>query len=123
MAVTIGYLYGGVSLIGVDAEKLIAKRIGLQIGAGYKGFGAGINYHFSPVIDKSFLSLQYWHQGVNASYVQSSIGLSFNLRWHALAAQIGYAYVADRGPGFKFVYPTNPSYLLAYSAGIFFTFK
>ena len=34
-----------------------------------------------------------------------------------------YAYVVDRGPGFKAVYPTNPSYLFAYSAGIFFTFK
>lgn len=63
-AITVGFLQGGGSLIGADLEFLVTPKLGLQAGAGYIGFGGSVNYHLKPVINSSFVSIGYWHQGM-----------------------------------------------------------
>ncbi|MBE0640433.1 MAG: hypothetical protein IH599_00250, partial [Bacteroidales bacterium] len=70
-AITLGILQGGGSLIGADIEFLLAGRLGIQAGAGLVGYGGGINYHLGPSIRSSFISLQYWNQGIGDSFTQS----------------------------------------------------
>ena len=62
-AITVGVLQGGGSLVGVDFEQLIGDKIGVQVGAGLVGFGAGVNYHFLPTSNSSAVSIQFWNQG------------------------------------------------------------
>jgi hypothetical protein len=73
-AVTIGLLQGGGSLLGIDIEKMLYKRLSAQVGFGLVGFGAGINIHAEPSIRSSFFSIQYWNQGIGASFAQNAIG-------------------------------------------------
>jgi len=96
---TIGILEGGGSLIGLDLELKLADRFGIQAGAGFVGFGGGINIHFKTTIRSSFISLQYWHQGVGDSYTQSLLGPSLVYRgkkW--FTAQLGFGFTLENGP-------------------------
>jgi len=68
-SITIGILQGGGSLVGFDLEFLLTDRFGFQVGAGFVGYGAGLNYHFKPSIRSSFISLQYWNQGIGRSFM------------------------------------------------------
>jgi len=79
-SITIGIFQGGGSLIGADLEFLITKQFGFQLGAGLVGFGGGLNYHFQPSIRSSFISLQYWNQGIGDSFAQNAIGPNFVFR-------------------------------------------
>ncbi|MGZ5242944.1 MAG: hypothetical protein ACXWEY_16355 [Bacteroidia bacterium] len=97
--VTIGIFQGGGSLVGVDIEFLIANRFGIQGGAGFLGYGAGLNYHFKPELRSSFLSLVYWHQGVGNTYTQSIVGPTIVYRskkW--FTAQFGIGQRVGEGP-------------------------
>lgn len=99
--ITAGILQGGGSLFGVDFETFITKQFGVQLGVGVIGFGAGLNYHFKPSVRSSFISLQYWHQGIWNSFSQSIIGPSFVFRgkkW--LTFQIGLGAPIDIGEAF-----------------------
>ena len=119
-SVSIGILNGGGSLIGLDYERLIAKKIGVQIGAGLVGFGGGINYHFKPSIRSSFISLQYWHQGFGELFVQDVLGPSFVYRgkkW--LTFQIGIGSRIQQGPAFQESMGAQPI-MLMYSIGAYF---
>jgi hypothetical protein len=119
-SVTIGILNGGGSLIGIDYESLITKRIGVQIGAGLVGFGGGINYHLKPNIRSSFISLQYWHQGFGELFAQDAIGPSFVYRgkkW--LTFQIGIGANIQQGPAYPKNLDKQPIMLL-YSIGAYF---
>jgi hypothetical protein len=119
-SITIGILNGGGSLVGADFETLLTDRLGLQIGAGIIGFGAGINFHLQPSIRSSFISVQYWNQGIGEGFVQSAVGPNFVFRgkkWFTF--QIGYGAIIERGPA----YPDNlatPSGILLYSIGAYF---
>lgn len=122
-AITVGFLNGGGALIGFDMEIMVSKRFGIQIGGGYIGYGAGVNFHFSPRINSSFLSIQYWNQGHESSFVQSLIGPSLVFRARKLlTAQIGLGYVLERGPAYPESLGT-PSAILTYSIGLFFPLK
>lgn len=66
--ITLGILQGGGSLIGADFELLLTDQFGFQVGAGIVGFGGGLTYHFVPSIRSSFISLQYWNQGIGDSF-------------------------------------------------------
>jgi hypothetical protein len=115
--ITIGILQGGGSLIGMDFEKLLSKKFGVQLGMGYIGFGGGINYHFKPSISSSFISLQYWHQGIGETYTQSLLGPSFVFRgkkW--FTAQIGVGAALEKGPAFP-EDKEQPPVMLLYSIG------
>lgn len=119
-SLTVGVLQGGGSLVGADFETLISKKVGIQIGAGFIGYGAALNYHFKPSIRSSYLSLMYWHQGAGAAYTQSIIGPNLvfrGKRW--FTAQIGLGFTVGKGPAFPSSI-TQPPMMLMYSIGAYF---
>ena len=119
-SITVGVLQGGGSIVGADFETLVSRKLGLQIGAGLLGFGAGIDFHFKPTIHSSFISLQYWHQGIGSTYTQSMLGPTFVYRapkW--FTAQIGLGYVLEHGPAWTSAIGNSPVILL-YSIGAYF---
>ena len=115
-SLTIGILQGGGSLIGADLEFLLTDRFGFQVGFGYIGFGGGL----TPSISSSFISLQYWNQGINETFAQNAIGTTFVFRgkkWFTF--QIGLGVPLERGPAL----PENfkqPPIMLLYSIGAYF---
>ncbi len=116
-SITIGILQGGGSLVGVDYEVLLFDSFGIQAGAGWVGFGGGLDFHLKPSIRSSFFSLQYWHQGFANSYTQSVLGSNFvfrGKRWFTF--QIGLGYALDKGPAWPSRI-TQPSAMLTYAIG------
>lgn len=123
VAVSIGVLHGGGSLVGVDFEFLLGNRFGIQAGAGLTGFGGGITYHLKPDIRSSMITLQYYHQGVGDSYTQSMLGPVFVYRAKKLfTASLGLGYALEKGPNFP-DNKTQPPVMLLYSIGIYLPFK
>ena len=121
-SITIGFLQGGGSLVGADLELLVANHFGFQIGVGLVGFGGGLNYHFKPSIRSSFISLQYWNQGIGDSFTQNVIGPNFvyrGKRW--FTAQIGAGIPLGKGPALPDDYE-QPSVMLMYSIGAYIPF-
>lgn len=117
---TIGFLQGGGSLVGFDLEKMLSKRVGLQVGMGYVGYGAGLNVHVQPTIRSSFFSLQYWHQGVGDGYTQSLLGPNFVYRsrkW--FTCQLGIGFALEKGPSWPSD-TTQPPAMLTYAIGAYF---
>ena len=122
-ALTLGFLHGGGSLVGADFEILLTSRFSFQIGAGWVGFGGGINYHLKPTIKSSMISLQYFHQGVSDSYTQSMLGPLFVYRAKKLfTASLGFGYALEKGPAFPND-KNQPSAMLLYSIGIYLPIK
>lgn len=120
--ITAGILQGGGSLIGVDMEFLLTPQFGAQIGAGLIGFGAGLNYHFKPSIRSSFISFQYWNQGVGDSFVQNSVGPNFVYRsekWFTF--QVGFGLPLDVGPAAPDDF-VQPDVMLTFALGAYFPF-
>lgn len=121
-SITIGILQGGGSLIGTDMEFLLTDLFGVQVGAGLVGFGGGLNYHFKPSIRSSFISLQYWNQGIGDSFAQNAIGLNFvyrGKRW--FTAQIGLGVPLEKGPAMPDDFE-QPPVMLMYSIGAYIPF-
>jgi len=121
--VTVGLLQGGGALIGGDIEFLLSDRFGVQVGAGIVGFGAGLNYHLSPSIRSSFISLTYWNQGLGNSFAQNAVGPTFVYRskkW--FTCQIGLGVPLSEGPAFPNNIEQQPVMLL-YSIGGYFLVK
>jgi hypothetical protein len=121
-SITIGILQGGGSLIGADMEFLLIDRFGFQVGAGLVGFGGGLNYHFKPSIRSSFISLQYWNQGIGDSFSQNAIGPNFVYRgkkW--FTAQIGLGVPLEKGPAMPDDFE-QPPVMLMYSIGAYIPF-
>jgi hypothetical protein len=117
---TIGLLQGGGSLIGFDAEVLLTRFVGIQAGAGFVGFGAGINFHLKPDVRSSFISIQYWHQGIEKSFAQSLAGPSFVFRARKIfTAQIGLGFLLEKGPAWPSS-KTQTDVMLTYSVGVYF---
>jgi opacity protein-like surface antigen len=122
-AITLGVLQGGGSLVGADFELLAGKRIGLQLGAGITGFGAGLNYHMKPSIKSSMISVQYWHQGIGDSYTQSLIGPNYVYRAKKLfTAQLGFGFALEEGPNWP-EDKDQPPVMLMYAIGIYLPIK
>jgi hypothetical protein len=126
-AIAVGFLHGGGALVGVDYERLIVGPLGIQVGGGFRGFGAGINFHFEPTVKSSGISLAFWNQGWGEYFTQRIIGVCYvyrGKRW--FTAQIGVGYVLARGAAFSSIFdelgiPPVPV-LLMYSAGGYFSF-
>lgn len=96
-AFTFGILQGGGGIVGIEIESLISKYVGVHIGAGVVSFGGGLDVHFKPTAQSSYVSLQYWHQGFKEDFVQSLLGPSFVWRSKfGLTAQIGIGFTVDR---------------------------
>lgn len=118
--ITIGILQGGGSLVGGDFEIKLADRFAIQAGAGLVGFGCGLNFHLKPTLRSSFLSLQYWHQGVGEGYTQSLLGPSFVFRgkkW--LTGQLGLGFTLENGPGWPEDQEPIPA-MFTYTIGAYF---
>ncbi len=119
LCLTLGILQGGGSLIGADLEFLVTGKLGVQGGAGYIGYGAGLNYHLKPSIHSSFISFQYWNQGIGDSFAQNAIGATYAYRskkW--FTCQIGLGVPLRKGP----VFPEDfeqPPVMLMFSFGAF----
>lgn len=117
---TVGILQGGGSLIGMDMEFRVTNKFGLQLGAGLVGFGAGLNYHLSPGLRSSFISLQYWNQGVGDSFTQNVLGPSYVFRgkkWFTF--QLGLGATLSEGPALPNNY-NQPPVMLLYAIGVYF---
>lgn len=128
ICITVGVLQGGGSLLGADFEIKIKGGIALQVGAGFTGFGTGINYHYNPGMKNSFLSLSYWHQGIGATYTQSVFGPTFVYRHRrGFTAQIGIGRVLDVSPLGRRTYEklkiNQPTVMFLYSIGWYFPDK
>ena len=95
--------------------------MGIQIGAGFAGFGGSLTYHLKPVMRSSFFSLTYWHQGIASFYVQSIVGGTFTFRAKKIfSAQLGLGYVVHKGIFYENVFIENqPAYILLFSIGAY----
>jgi hypothetical protein len=127
-AITVGVLQGGGSLVGVDFEQMVGDKIGVQVGAGFIGFGAGVNYHFQPTSASSGISIQFWNQGTSGDKLsQRVVGVTYLYRSETggFTAQIGLGSVVTRGKIMDDYYKnkgvSNPSaIILLYSIGWYF---
>ena len=116
-------MQGGGSLLGVDLEFLLTQHFGIQIGGGFVGYGGGINYHFKPSIRSSFISVQYWHQGIGTSHVQTIIGPNYVFRSRRLFTfQAGLGIPIEEGPASPASY-VQPPVILMYAVGLYFPFN
>lgn len=119
LTLSIGLFQGGGSLAGVDLEFMATERIGLQMGAGYLAFGAGLNYHLKPGPRSSAIALVYWHQGFDDGFAQSALGTTFLFRGKKiLTAQLGVGYRLRAGYTLPETFTEVPV-LLLYSLGIY----
>lgn len=119
---TVGILQGGGSLIGGDFEFLVSDHFGFQFGGGIVGFGGGFNYHFKPSIRSSFISIQYWNQGIGDSFTQNLIGSNYVFRgkkWFTF--QIGLGAPLERGPAMREDFKQTPV-MFMYSIGAYMPF-
>jgi len=117
-AFTIGLLQGS-SLIGADYERLVADRIGIQIGAGIVGFDAGVTYHYRPGIRSRHFYLGFWNVGVPGDQWNLQVlGLTHVWRSRrAFTAQLGIGARLSIGDEGRDRFGDSPVVLL-YSIGL-----
>jgi len=58
-----GYQVGGNSMVGISYEDRVSSTIGLHIGGGYAGAGAGVRIHFSNETLSPYLDLNWKDAG------------------------------------------------------------
>jgi len=73
----LGYQIGGNTLIGFDYEIRVSNYFGVHLGAGIKGFTAGMKVHTGPKKNSPFFNLSYKDAGLG---LMSSLGLEFGGR-------------------------------------------
>ena len=125
-SLNVGLLMGGGGLVGVDAEFLIGKSVGLQLGCGLSSMGFSINYHLKPYINSQFVSFAYWQQGFFDNHYASYLGPMYVFRAKKLFQfGVGFGSVLSKGPGWERSWenkknePTG-SVALIYNIGLFF---
>ncbi len=119
VAVNVGVLMGGGSLVGADFEYMPSSRVGIQAGMGISSYGFGLNYHLKNRINSSFVTVQYWNQGFGDNHYASYVGPMFVFRAKKIfQAGIGLAAILDKGPRFKA--DTNVNAVLLYNIGVYF---
>ena len=127
IAVMIGFLQGGGSLIGTDVEFMLGESImALQAGVGFVGFGAAVNFHFEPHVDSDYLSLCFWNQGAGNLSVQY-LGLTYGERaYQWLTGQIGIGVMVGMGDAMRDQWEDImgssefSKIILLYSIGVYF---
>ncbi|MGB0165632.1 MAG: hypothetical protein ACPF8V_02140 [Luteibaculum sp.] len=119
-AISVGLLHGGGSLLGVDLETMLGKRVGAQIGFGLIGFGGGINIHLADGAKSSMFSIQYFNQGVGDGMTQNGIATAFVYRAKSkFTASFGLASPLSQGPAWP-EGTEQPDVQLFYAIGIYF---
>jgi len=117
LALNLGILMGGGSLLGADLEYMPSSRLGLQAGMGISSFGVGLAYHLKDRINSSFISFQYWHQGFGDNHYASYVGPMFVYRAKKIfQAGFGFGAVVDEGP----TSALNTKVVLLYNIGVYF---
>lgn len=99
---TFGILQGSGSLLGLDAEAILFKGIGIQLGAGIIGGGGALTFHLKDDAQSSYFTLSCWNQGIGYSYKQSIIGSTFVYRgkkWFTF--QVGAGVKSDSNKSFN----------------------
>ena len=123
-SLTIGVLQGGGSLLGFDLEVMSVNRLGVQMGIGFLGYGLGVNYHFRETVKSSFISLQYWHQGIGFTHIQSLVGPSYVFRAKKVFTfQIGVGFLVEKGEKYNSVFKTEVPAMLTYAIGFYIPWK
>jgi hypothetical protein len=118
VALSLGILNGGGSIFGGDLEVLIGNNLGLSAGAGWRGYGAGINLHFKPTVRSSFITFEYLHQGIGETHAQTIIGSSFVLRSKGgFACKLGFGHVIEEGRRSPYEGKKMPKFILLYALG------
>jgi len=121
-SINVGAFMGGGGLIGGDVETLISNRVGLQLGTGWVRMGSismglGINYHFKPYINSSFVSLQY----SNNFNIGATIGPMLTLRSSKVfQIGLGYGAVVSKYSLWEEVYDKKASALIHFNIGLYF---
>jgi hypothetical protein len=134
-----GLMYGGGSIFGFEIENKITDRLSIQHGYGYSvsnkyykqdigmlhlgvdyiSFGGGLNYHLKPTLRSSYISVQYWTQGVINEFLQGLTGPVFVYRSNKLfTAQVGLGYVITKKPILEYQYIKAP-FMLTYAIGFY----
>jgi len=108
-AANLGIGMGGGGAVGADCEFLVSDRFALQCGLGINlvkleepTMEVGINYHLKPLINSSFVSLQYAQQGFKNDKIVSLLGPMFVYRTKrpGVGIQVGafVGMIVSKGP-------------------------
>jgi hypothetical protein len=118
-AIDAGFMMGGGSLIGVDFEVAMSKKLGFQIGVGISSVGLGLNYHIKNGVNTPFVSLQYLHQGFGDQHYASYFGPVFIYRTKKIfQIGLGFGYILEKGDTWSF--DRDISLAILYQIGIYF---
>lgn len=88
--------------IGAEIEYLLSPNIGIEVGAGSKGYGLGLHIHFEKHVRSSSFKLFYGkHPHKQFLADPRHIGMAFNYRgFRGLTAHVGFAYSLTEGTRF-----------------------
>ncbi|MEQ9375938.1 MAG: hypothetical protein RIG68_12210 [Imperialibacter sp.] len=121
----LGYQIGGNTLIGFDYEIRVSNYFGVHLGAGIKGFTAGMKIHTSPKKNSPFFNLSYKDAGLG---LMNSLGLEFGGRLilskssdFGLLGQIGIQKILSIDEDFEnelFKRRDTPAAILAIGIGL-----
>ncbi len=90
--IAVGYLIGGMNLIGVDYEIRIHDYIGVHIGAGFLGYTGGIKVHTNKKKNSMFFNISWKDAGLG---LVNGFGIEAGGRWVWFKAKdIGLLYQA-----------------------------
>jgi len=104
--VAIGYQIGGFNLIGIDYEFRATDVIGIHAGVGFKGYTAGVKFHFKPTKDGGFINVNYKDGGFGeidgwAVEYGSRRGFGGNVGGFGLHYQVGLVLITNLSPEFR----------------------
>ncbi len=86
----VGFQIGGMTLLGIDYEKRISKRIGVHAGIGLLGFTAGVKIHTKAKQNSLF---------INASWKDSGLG-----QMNGFAVEAGSRWIWSKRRNFGLLY-------------------
>jgi hypothetical protein len=123
-SISLGLLHAG-SIIGVDLEFLLVDYVGLQIGAGFIGFDAGLTLHVQPEIRSSYFLFNFVQTGTGDVYLKMLNG-SFVYRsnkWFQASVGVAFPQECSVTMANEAFDGNVPDVLLTYSIGAYFPLK
>lgn len=104
--IAIGFQIGGFSLIGIDYEFRATDIIGIHAGVGYRGFTAGVKFHWKPTKDGGFINVSFKDGGFGeivgwAVEYGSRIPFRKSKRSFGFHYQVGLALITDLSPDYR----------------------
>lgn len=112
----LGFLKAG-ALVGTELEITTSERVSLYVGAGFKGFGGGLNIYANEGFEGSGFKVGYFQQGWGSTFAGSIAGVSFFYKMKpGISLDLGIGKIISRG---NFDYG-GKSFILIYSLGFRF---